>query len=307
MYEAIERWLSGLESKTQECYRGIFNAFLRFFDSTYFDEKAEIILKNITHVEVVSYVNYLRSIKRADKTISNNFVALKSLFGHLCRLKLVEQNHAELASYCINTRRIRLVRPTPYLSRENLEKLVDMPSESTKTGIRDRALLGLVYGGGLRRSEAANLTLSQLSFNDLVVVKLPKNKSGKYQEQSLPNWAGQRLLKYAQIRVNEGCQENEKIFINYMNCEREKSTRNFCDDSILYMIKKYARMISEDLYVTVHGMRATAITDLLKDKVTLDDAARFARHASISTTLIYDKRVKGIYDNVGLQLGVGFK
>ena len=150
-------------------------------------------------------------------------------------------------------------------------------------GIRDRAILSIFYGCGLRRSEGANLDVKDLLFKE----KLLRVRAGKgYTERYVPMTGAVR----ADLE-NYICQAREKI-------QRFKSTKNealflsmqvkrMCGNALLNRIGRITIAAQIDKKIGLHSLRHSIATHLLQSGMTLDEVSRFLGHSSLESTQIY--------------------
>lgn len=187
-------------------------------------------------------------------------------------------------------------RIVKFLSLNQLQKLLDMPDIETRTGLRDRAILEVLFSTGVRVSELVALNRNQLNLRNNQVDNYELNIIGKgdrartiYFSQRALSW----LKKYLDVR-----KDNEKaLFINYhphKNTDRRLTTR-----SVERSVNKYTKMAGLPVLTTPHVLRHTYATDLLNQGVDLRIIQEFLGHKNIVTTQVYthvtNKRLKDIH------------
>lgn len=182
-----------------------------------------------------------------------------------------------------------------YLTVQQVSELLDAPDLTKPLGIRDKAILELMYATGLRISEVINLKMHNVYMQDNFIRVLGKgNKervvpfgdvAGKHMETYL-NSARPGLLRKRNMT-------SEFIFLNRLGSQL---TRN----GLFKIIKNYAKQMGVANILTPHVLRHSFATHLLEQGADLRSIQMMLGHSSISTTEIYTyvakKRVKQVYD-----------
>ena len=243
-----------------------------------FCEYSEKIKKDVRTLEREDVVNFLMSLKDrslSPSTIARNLASLKTFWKFLA----AEQFAAENIAAVVETPKTWKTIPD-VLSKEEVETLLDAPKKKELRGIRDKAILELMYATGLRVSEAKDLRKTSVNL-DAGFVKC-MGKGGK--ERVVP------LGKFAENAVRY-----------YLDAAREKLAKNSGDDhlflskfgrmlsrqSIWKMIQKYARVSGINKHITPHTLRHSFATHLLEGGAELRGVQEMLGHADISTTQIY--------------------
>lgn len=174
----------------------------------------------------------------------------------------------------------RLVRRPKTLTQPQVLALLQAPDVQAPLGLRDRAMLELMYATGLRVSELVGLRLFELRLNELVLCVV--GKGGKERMVPLGDEAKHWLLAYlAQARpVILGGQVSDDVFVT---ARGKRMTR-----VMFWMgIKKYAQMAGVDAPLSPHTLRHAFATHLLEHGADLRAVQLLLGHADISTTTIY--------------------
>lgn len=152
-----------LSINTQVSYKSDIEQFIAYLKTN--DYKSVNDVKNNT---LVYYIIYLRKNSKATSTISRNLASIRSYYSFLYSRKLVNNNPTtglELP---------RLERKTPsVLSKEEVDLLLDQPNTSDIKGLRDKAMLELLYSTGIKVTELTALNISDLS-KDLTTLRINK-------------------------------------------------------------------------------------------------------------------------------------
>lgn len=191
-------------------------------------------------------------------------------------------------------------RPTEAIdSPEKVLKLLDLPSNKTIEGIRDRAILALLFAGGLRISEVVNLHINNIiDDQDHICVILPKTKSKKRQEQILPMWASQIIRDLMCLRQQQGALEDARLIVLY----KESGEKPITVRTASRYFKKYCKQAALPKTLSTHSGRATACTQLLKQNGDYKLAKEFMRHSSFKMVETYDKRLNARINAPGKKL-----
>jgi len=295
---------------TPTCYESCLTVLAKFFgctkDSLEFDKAA----REMNGQRALTFVVWLRAQKAndgkklADNTVHQRIAILRRLFRHLHAIGEIERNPFYDINDAIPKRRRVQKRPTKMIPFDLVPKLLDLPANNTKKGIRDRALLALLFGGGLRRGEVEKLNVGDVSttVDGVPYLILREPKSGWNQTQSLPEWAWERFSSLISQRKTEGADETSALFTFYYTDGRPRG--RLSDETIRRIYLEYC----DELGVpgaSPHSARATAAS-LLKAKGFEDRAVSdFLRHTTDSMVRAYDKRMRSPNDNPGILIDFG--
>ncbi|NDC37340.1 MAG: hypothetical protein EBZ48_04735, partial [Proteobacteria bacterium] len=169
-------------------------------------------------------------------------------------------------------------------------------------GVRDRALLAALFGGALRRSEAATLRLGDVRKSNAgtIYLYLRATKAKRDAEQALPKWAAAAVIAWVKQRATDGAGSGDFLFVGYTGRAGKTPTPEPISASGVYkLFKLYCQRAGAGPYVTPHSARATAITRLLESGIAHREVQQFSRHASIQMVELYDKRRLGVEKNPG--------
>lgn len=289
----VEKWLSVLaiqhyQPKTLQTYRQSLQPFLRFLGETK--------LSNVKNIQQQDITNYLA--KRIDKesisknTAQHELTVLRQFFKWLIKENLIDNNPTQ-------TQKIkRTARALPtLLDVDILQHLLDQSAPDTPKQQalwqRDKAMLELLYGCGLRVSELTGLDLADIDKTQKMLRIL--GKGNKIRLVPLGDKAWQVLQDYLPIRqkwLNDT--EQSAIFIN-------KSKQRLSTRSVELRIKYHAKRanIAHDLYP--HLLRHCFASHILASSGDLRGVQELLGHENISTTQIYTHLDFGhlakVYDN----------
>lgn len=237
----------------------------------------------------------------ANATIAKKFAALRRIYRYLISSNLgIKENPFDSDKVSTPSFRSGMKRPTEMMDIEEVKKLFELPDLHTPSGVRDLAILSLLFGAGLRRSEIVKLKMADIkkSAKGNIYLRLRATKAKMDADQALPSWTSENLVKYLEIRTANGAMSGDPVFINYA-----KNKVSGLSDSGLYRIfKGYCLKINSSLHLTPHSARATAITRLLDKGFSHREVKEFSRHSSVQMVEVYDKRRITVDENPGLKL-----
>jgi integrase/recombinase XerD len=178
-----------------------------------------------------------------------------------------------------------------FLNQTEIEMLLSQPDVSTETGLRDRAVLELMYSSGLRVSETVNLKVRDLDL-DLGILTCT-GKGSKTRRVPVGKIAGDWLGKYLAARRKHEKPENQILFVSPGG---KRLTRQL----IHSLIKNYADKCGLE-GVSPHTLRHSFATHLVRIGLTYAPFKQMLGHADISTTQIYthitDAHLKKAYED----------
>ncbi len=242
----------------------------------------------------------------SNATISKHFAALRRIYRMLMSYDFgIERNPFDPERIGKIASSAGQKRPTEMIPFDKVQEIVNSPDTQTPKGIRDRAILALLFGGGLRRSEVVKLRIGDIKHTqkNIPYLHLRATKAGKDAYQSLPDWAISHLQALIDIRLAEKAQPQDFLFISYRGKGGNTPTIHPLSDNGLYrLFKSYCKIAGVKDRVSPHSARATAITRLLEHGIPHRDVQEFSRHSSVQMVEVYDKRRAGIEQNPARKL-----
>src|ERR1044071_3490953 len=138
-------------------------------DST--GNRRHIDIKQIDHLTIREYLSKLYQEKRKKTSIARKLATLRTFFKFLCREQILEMNPAKLVSSP------RLEKKLPkVLTVEDMIRFIESPDIETVLGKRDRAILELLYGSGIRVSELCGMNVGDVDFRNLSILVRGKGR-----------------------------------------------------------------------------------------------------------------------------------
>lgn len=311
-YCELEKELS-LQSVEKYAYRLTrFLEWLRENVANSLGSATEPTLNDLTYVRVRKFRLYLKRRGLAHSTRYHYLVVLRSFLKYLVR----EDYPVPVDPAKIELGHFDRSRSIKFLTPAQLEALLRQPEVKNKVGLRDRAILELLFSTGLRVSELVSLNVSDLDLErqEFSVV----GKGGRRRVVFLSKTAKEWLQRYLKARTDGWA----PLFISYSGPKRQKGVkgkeydsppqkaqevpfqqegreenevtldprgeaRRLTVRSVQRMIKKYARKAGLGVDATPHTLRHTFATDLLQAGADIRVVQESLGHKNISTTQIY--------------------
>jgi len=271
-YLEVER---GVSPNTIEAYRGDLSQYIRYF--------SRINILKIDSSLIGKYIAELQKKGLKNSSISRKLSVIRMFYKFIYLEGKSEYNPLEEISSPRKGRRI-----PSYLSLREVESLLETPSPDTPLGIRDKAMLEVLYGAGLRISELVNLNVEDVDLRKGWIKVMGKG----FRERVLPlgREACQWVRKY--LRERELKKEKAPLFCNRYG---KRISRQAC----WKIIKKYARKAGITGEISPHTLRHSFATHILSGDADLRAVQELLGHVNITTTQIYthitQERLKKIY------------
>ncbi len=279
-YLAIER---GLAKNTLESYGRDVKQFQLYMQNLHLE-----LIKDSNKNMIQQYLETLQTKGRAVSTISRNIAAIKAFYQYLVKEHYLEDDPAQ----SLDTPKVEKKLPK-ILSIHEVEQLLKQPNIKSSGGLRDRAMLELLYATGIRVSELIALNISDVNL-DMGYIKC-YGKGSKDRIVPLGSIAVKAVHDYiikGRLKVVRTYDE-PALFINHHGA---RLTRQ----GFWKIIKKYAQEAGIVKDITPHTLRHSFATHLLENGADLRSVQEMLGHADISTTQLYTQIMKNplkeVYD-----------
>ncbi len=269
-YLSDERNLSPHTVRNYMSDLAAFGDFLRRFAPDYEPRHVDPAL-------IRSFFTSLYTGRRAKATIARKVASLRAFFEFLRHRGIVKRNPVRSMR---DPRERKLPR---WLGRDEVRRLVEAPSGDTLAGVRDRAILEVLYSTGMRASELVSLDRARLDLGAGVIKVRGKGRKERLTVLGDPARAALRAyLDHPKRRPSEAaCAEPvEAVFLNLRG--GRLTTR-----SVARIVRKYVRQVAIATGVSPHTLRHTFATHLLEAGAGLRDIQELLGHAALSTTSLY--------------------
>jgi len=190
-----------------------------------------------------------------------------------------------------------------FLYREEIERLLEQPDIMTDQGLRDRAIIELLFSSGLRVSELVNLNRDHINAKRREFMVRGKGQKDR------PIFISQTASSYIEEYLEKRTDSLQPLFISYSRNVTDDTSgdyRRLTARSIQRMLARYARLAGITKHVSPHTMRHSYATDLLMNGADLRSVQSMLGHSNISTTQIYthvtDKHLREVYEQYHSEL-----
>lgn len=250
-------------------YKKDIDEYLMFLDNS------KLKYNDMDYSKCILYLNYLNVNKNAKSTISRKLSSLRTLYKYLVLNNKVSSNPFLLISSPKKEKKI-----PKFINYNNIEEIFSIPKLDTKEGIRERLILEILYGCGIRVSELVNIKIKDIDFNNKTILIF--GKGSKERIVSFGEYAKDIIKLYIE-------EAREKfllgLYSDYLivGKKEEKLTTRRIEQIIDDIIKR----TSIKLNITPHMFRHTFATHLLDNGCDLLAVQELLGHASLSSTEIY--------------------
>ncbi len=277
-YLSVEK---GLAKNTLLSYSRDINKFFLFL------RKEKISWPEVREEDLIRFIHQQSRAGLAPRSLARMISSLKSFYRFLLLDDIIKKNPAANLS----SPRIWLKLPH-FLTVEEVESLLKQPDETKIRGVRDRAMLELLYATGLRVSELVSLKLKDLNMADGFL--LCRGKGGKERVVPIGESARQAIQEYlAEVRPKMLKKASDSVFLT-------SHGRAFTRQGFWKLLKTYAKKSGLDLRISPHILRHTFATHLLERGADLRSVQLMLGHTQITTTQIYThvsrERLRKVYD-----------
>lgn len=258
---------------------------LRYFAA--FLQENELTLPDAAQENVRAYLESLKENGRSTRSVARLISSLRGFYQYLHQLKVIDQNPMATIDSPKPARHLPEV-----LSLKETERLLEAPDTTKTLGIRDRAILEVMYATGLRVSELIHIQLADLHLAEGLIVTIGKGDK----ERLVPlgtqaiRWV-EKYLADSRPLLLKG-QRDPFLFLNFHG-------RPLTRQGIWKNLQQTVRNAGINKRVTPHTLRHSFATHLLENGADLRTVQDLLGHADISTTQIYThvskKRLSDVY------------
>lgn len=273
-------WLEhGLSQNTISSYR----TDLKFLQNYY----SKLDVAKLDFEQLYAFISFRSRKGYSGRSNARMISTLRKFYGWLLISKIITDNP---------TAKISLPKLTKKLPKDmaecDVEKLLEAPDLTIDVGVRDKAMLELMYATGLRVSELISLDMDDIDTNIGVIQVL--GKGSKERIMPIGEYALEYLQQYfVEVRPSLITAFKEKaVFIS-------KHAKRITRQAFWHRIKNYALVAGINTYISPHTLRHAFATHLLNHGADLRSVQMLLGHSSVSTTTIYthisQNRLKEIY------------
>ena len=264
-----ELWLEkGLSKNTLTAYRKDIQTFSNWYKGN-----------SLLEVERVDLLDYLADrLKQgfSSRSTARSLSSLRAFYSHLT----VRHNLKEDPTSRVESPKLGRSLPKT-LSEEEVERLIQAPDVDDDIGLRDRAMLELIYACGLRVSELISLDILNINLRQGVIRVIGKGEK----ERLVP--MGEEALHWIERYINKSrpnlIKADNKITEVFLSKRGKAMTRQ----TFWYRLKEYAQLASINKELSPHTLRHAFATHLINHGADLRTVQLLLGHSSLSTTQIY--------------------
>lgn len=287
MYEMVDEFVTYLTDvkkssmNTVVSYRRDLIKFNKFMET-----QGVTDVRKVNPTNLNSYMIHMEKEKFATSTISRNVATLKAYFGYLYRAGYIGTDPT------IQLKAPKIEKKMPeILTPKEVDLLLSQPSMKTNKGIRDRAMLELLYATGIRVSELISLKLSDVNLSASYIHCQDVNR-----ERIIPFGSmAKNILKIYIREARPAMVDNEAEEVLFTNCNGTPMSRQ----GFWKLLKKYAKNAGIQTDITPHTLRHSFAAHLVANGADLRSVQEMLGHSDISTTQIYarmdNRRIKEVY------------
>ncbi len=300
-YLEIERNVSQLTIRNYGHYLHRFLAFLADYPPSPAGVKSVKTVK-VSDISSESIRQYRLFLSRyvddhgiSLKRITQNYhlIALRSFLKYLLKRDIAVVAPEKIDLPKAESRSIK------FLERDQVDRLLNMPEISDKEGLRDKAILELLFSTGLRVSELVGLNRDTINFDRKEFGVIGKGRRARvvFLSDSAVDW----LKRYIDSREDDA----PALFIRYAgkkpdDGQNANESMRLTARSVQRLVEKYVKKARLTVKITPHGLRHSFATDLLSGGADLRAIQEMLGHKNVSTTQIYthitNPQLKEIYN-----------
>ena len=266
-YLCLERSYS---KNTLDAYRRDLQKLLVFYADNHID------YRTVTLEQLDQFAGQLREEGIQARSVARILSGVRSFYRFLTLEKEVEQDPTEL----LESPQIGKHLPE-VLSVEEIDSIINVIDVSKPEGVRDRAIIEVLYGCGLRISELCNLRISQLYLEDKYI--RVKGKGSKERLVPIEGVAIDRVREWLVTRMGYKVKPSEEDYVCVSLTRGSRLSRI----SLFVYIKDYAERAGIKKNISPHTFRHSFATHLLEGGANLRAIQMMLGHEDISTTEIY--------------------
>ncbi|MDP8210515.1 MAG: tyrosine recombinase XerC [Candidatus Stygibacter australis] len=274
----------GSSEHTIFAYKGDLHQFSVFM-VRYFPDGI-IDLKEMKRLYLRDYLRWLREQGRRNRTLARKATTLKNFFIFCLKEKIIDEDPAQYLKIPKYEKKL----PRHFTEAEMMQ-ILELPDLSSKFGIRNRAILEIMYSCGLRISEVCSLETRNIDFSNRIVKVMGKGRK----ERIIPFGSNcRKALKYYQkVRYEFEPDTKEKTFFV------SKSGIPLLGRELREILDHYLDLIAQTKGYSPHSIRHAFATHLLEHGADLRGVQEMLGHENLSTTEIYThlslEEVKKVY------------
>lgn len=271
-----------LSKNTLESYKRDIKQYI-----TYLDNNNVADLSETNKTTVITYLIHLQNVGKAVSTISRSIASIRCFYQFLMISKIVDHD----PTIKLNTPKSKKKLPN-ILTLSEVDTLLSQPESQTPKGIRDKAMLELLYASGIRVSELIALRMSDVNLEFGYI-----NCTSGTKERIIPigSMALRAIVHYINNARESLIKNSEEPYL-FLNVHGAKLTRQ----GFWKIVKAYTKNLDIATPITPHTLRHSFATHLIQNGADLKSVQEMLGHSDISTTQIYthlsQSKIKDVYN-----------
>lgn len=273
----------GLTCNTLESYTRDMEQFIQYLDNNNMSD-----LTKVNKTIIITYLLYLQKSGKASSTISRNLASIRCFYQYLLNKDLIKEDPT------LNLKSPKPEKKSPsILTKEEVNLLLLQPKTDNFKGIRDKAMLELLYATGIRVSELVALDLDNLDLDSgYLYIRESENNDrtipiGTYALEYLSHY----IKNYREKVLRD--KEEKAVFLNF-------SGGRLTRQGFWKIIRQYAKESGIDKNITPHTLRHSFAVHLLQNGADIKTVQELLGHSDISTTQMYyfateNEKIKDVY------------
>lgn len=245
-------------------------------------------LLGVTSTEIIAFLHHLKSVGKSSATVNRKLASLRSFFHYLIHEGLIDTDPTE------NIKSPKIERKSiEYLEMEEIEKLMAVPDGSVR-GLRDRAILEVLYATGIRVSELIASNLEDVNMRMGFITCAGEQSHARIVPLGRPARAAlENYIYEARDQLLRGKEDEMALFVNFYG---NRMTRQ----GLWKILKEYGEKAELEHKLTPHIIRNSFAVHMLQNGADLKSLQELMGHEDISATQIYlsatKSRIKDVYD-----------
>ncbi len=277
-YLSVEK---GLATNTRRAYAQDLHKLFLFF------KQRKLQWKTVKEEDLVKFIHHQSRSGLSSRSVARIISSIKAFYRYLVLDGLLKKSPA----HNLSSPKIWFTLPK-FLKVPEVERLLDQPKTEDKRGLRDRAMLELLYASGLRVSELVTLRMEDINLEDGFL--LCRGKGGKERLVPLGTSAATVVDNYL-LQARPKFLKTDSVYL-FLTARGGPFTRQ----GFWKMLKKYALQAGLDREISPHVLRHSFATHMLERGADLRSVQLMLGHSQITTTQIYThvtrKRLRRVYD-----------
>ena len=235
-------------------------------------------LAELSESDLQDYLQYLSELGKSKATAARNIASWKSFYSYLVEHDIISDNPAKALSAGKSEHKLPEI-----LTNREVETLLQQPRASEKKGLRDKAMLHLMYATGIRVSE-----LIALNVSDVMIPACSIRCYSKNRERFIPMYPyAMSILREYMEHVRPGMVMSDEETALFVNISGERMSRQ----GFWKIVKHYQHTAEIKKDITPHMLRHSFAAHLLENGADLHSVQKMLGHSDISSTMFYTQLV----------------